>query len=454
MNTTHLTAIGAIVVIASTSFASEEKILHDVDFAKAKLLPIKERDREDWRRKGWDVRSRQWPKSFQPQGSNGMIDVQGSGPNRCLHFRGSLRGPTLSVKGLNALVFQVKMLSGRIKCYGRHYGGPKGGQLGHGHYFEAVGNAQWQTYTWLYQFERKDVGAAVLMFFSKEGAQLGAVRVLGFTDVVAAWEKTYALYRQPAVNLLANGCYEKTKAMEPAQAREFREQLGWQLGPAKKVVLPEKCEPHSYWKGKRLVLVDDPAKARSGRRCVEFTLFRGEGFTVKPDRSYVVSLWLRGKGQFSLFAAAYGGPKGGFLGNLPIVGESDKWTLGPTWRRHETTVQFRIEGHDRLGLAPVFVASGGIGYVDDVCIVEIESKKSLHEKVRRARLRIEEVLDLQIDLTAEERQAVDSFIGEAQALERELANPDAASDLAALAHRVAGLHYVVTLAKKEILFGD
>lgn len=362
-------------------------------------------------------------------------------------------GPTVGLKGSGVLVFLVTMRAGDLVGQGRHYGGPKGTCLEGARYFDAAGGAQWQTYARLYRFSRKDVGATVLMLSSKGGVQLGALRVLGFTDAVEAWKKTYALYRQPAASLLANGAYEKTQAMKPAQAKKYREELKWQLGPGKEVVLPEGCTPHSYWKGKRLVLIDDPSKAHSGRRCVEFTLFRGEPFAAKPDRSYLVSLWLRGQGTFSLFASAYGGPKGGFLGNLPIVSRADKWTLGPKWRKYRKTVQLEKAGHNRLGLAPVFVVSGGVGYVDDISVVELESSSSLLDKVRRARHRLEEVFDVQIEMSAKQKQAVDFFLAQAKVLERKLATPDAA-DPAALAHQAAALDYVITIVKKEVLFGD
>jgi len=107
--------------------------------------------------------------------------------------------------------------------------------------------------------------------------------------------------QQPA-NLLPNGSFELVEPPPPTAATIAAAQ------PA----APEDCLPRTwhYWAqwGATVKLPDDPARAHTGRRCVQFVADQGQAFLrywplpVTDRRPWTVTLWARGTGKLALTA--------------------------------------------------------------------------------------------------------------------------------------------------------
>ena len=425
-------------MLTSAALAAEkEAAVFEADFSKATYAPVSENSLAAWKSKGWNVKAKELPSAWSPAGSDGFVDVfteQDGG--RFLRFKGQLIGPTIPKPVSGWLLVQVTLRNGSVTV-----GGLKTPS------FEA--GPEWTSPAFVCQLNGS---AGLSLYAPKEPVDVRSIKVISANGAMDAYRNSYPLIRKPMVNLVKNGGFEETRTCLPEELKKWRDEWKWNLDEGDRVILPVGFGPHPAYKGKRLLIIDDPSQSHSGNRCVEFTLMAGGGFSAKPDKLYLFSCWARGKGKLNISVNLYGGPGGGYLGNAGVTG-SNVYDLSEQWKQFQTTVPLKKEGYSRIGPNPFFSAQDG-AFLDDFAVFELDTRESLLEKIDKARVSLQETLDSQGNFGPQQREMLKFLSDEAEKLSVQCSAGDGTSSTESLAHRVEALSYVTAGVKSEMEFGN
>jgi hypothetical protein len=360
-----------------------------------------------WKQKGWRLgEGDATPAGWSPVSQGGQLQMLAKGENGkpCLTVNGTVCIGTANMRPNKYWLCQVRTKGAPVKLYMNE----KEPMLLTGDFDE------WQESAAL--FSPKTGGSATCFLSASGAAQLEGLTVREFENLADAVMAGIKDFRTPPKSVIGkgNGDMELAEPFSVEERKFYVEGKKWILSDKH----PVGFSAHQSYDGKTFQLVEDAAVSHSGKNCVTFTTMGGGEFGMKPDKAYVLSLYAKGSGKLWIYGAAYGGPKGGHLGNCNIA---DWYVSSPDWMRFTSVITSNgIKGYENkeVAILPVFQADSGI-YIDDVSVYAVESQDELLKILSKVKSRLSETLGAKSP-DEKIRKMLESMLKEADALEAKL----------------------------------